>query len=419
MSEGAAPIVDVLVVGGGAAGVAAAVAAARAGVSVRLIESNGTLGGFGTSAEVSTVCGLHLRTLDGPAQWSMGGFPREVGERLRARTGLDAVRYHEGLTFLPYAPPDLAAVLDAVVAEHAIALSLHTTLIGLARHGEVWRATTLAWDHQETIDARVIVDASGVAWAAACAGAEIQPDEERQAPAIVGTVAGLPTHDAFALRTWLLKECVRGLRDGTAPEGVGSLSVVPGSEHAGTARFKLGLPVRVVGDADEPTTLERAARRALSDAVAWLRTLPGMDALRLIGVAPQLGLRTGRRALGEVVVTGDHVVTAAGHPEGVARGAWPIEHWTTGRQPMLRMLPLGAACEIPAGALIAKGVPGLYLAGRVISANEEAIASLRVIGTCLGTGYAAGRLAAGAVRGEERAATVAALRAEQVEGGLG
>lgn len=413
-----APLVDVLVVGGGAAGVAAAVAAARAGASVRLIDANGTLGGLGTSAEVSTVCGLHLRTLEGPPRWAMGGFPREIGERLRARTGLDAVRYHEGLTFLPYAPPELASLLDQVVDEHAITLSLHTTLTGLARQPEGWRATTLDWDRQETIDARMIVDASGVAWASTCAGAVIQPEEERQAPAIVGTVAGLPTHDAFALRTWLLKECVRGLRDGTAPEGVGSLSVVPGSEHAGTARLKLGLPVRVVGEAHEPTSLERAARAALAEAVAWLRTLPGMGAVRLIGVAPQLGLRTGRRAVGEVVMTGDDVLAAKTHPDGVARGAWPIEHWTTGRQPMLRMLPLGAACEVPAGALVARDVPGLFLAGRVISANEEAIASLRVIGTCLGTGYAAGRLAAGAVRGEERAAVIAALRAEQVEGGV-
>lgn len=409
--------VDVLVVGGGAAGVAAAVGASRGGARVRLVEANGTLGGLGTTAEVSTICGLHLRTLDGPLRWAMGGFPREVGERLTARTGLDAVRYHEGLTFLPYAPPELASVLDDVVREHGIALSLHTTLVSLTRVPSGWRATVLSWDRTDTIEATTVVDATGVAWAASCAGAALQPDEERQAPAIVGTVAGLPTHDAFALRTWLLKECVRGLRDGTAPEWVGSLSVVPGSEHAGTARLKLGLPLKVTGALDEPTTLERAARAALTDTVRWLQTLPGMSALRLIGVAPQLGLRTGRRAVGEVCLTGEDVVSARTYPDGVARGAWPVEHWTTARQPMLRMLPLGAACEVPAGALVARDVPGLFLAGRVLSATEEAIASLRVIGTCLGTGYAAGRLAAGFARGEERSATVAALRAEQVDGG--
>ncbi|HMV69368.1 MAG TPA: FAD-dependent oxidoreductase, partial [Myxococcota bacterium] len=102
--------------------------------------------------------------------------------------------------------------------------------------------------------------------------------------------------------------------------------------------------------------------------------------------------------------------------DGVAVGAWPIERWTGGREPELRLPPAGQACRVPAGALVARGASGLFLAGRVLSADEEAVASLRVIGTCLGTGYAAGSLAAAHAQGRPRAATVSALR-EQLEDG--
>ena len=75
----------------------------------------------------------------------------------------------------------------------------------------------------------------------------------------------------------------------------------------------------------------------------------------------------------------------------------------------------GCSYEIPVGSLCAQSTPGLYFAGRTISATDYAIASARVIGTCLSTGYAAGRLAAGESRGERRDTIVSSIRTEQVD----
>lgn len=398
--------VDVLVVGGGAAGVGAAVGACASGARVRVIERDGVLGGLATAAEVRTVCGQWLRDLDGPIRPAMTGFPADFVDELARAGGTAPVRWRDGLVFLPYAPVDFAAVCDRWVTPAET--SLHTTLVALARDGDGFVATLLASDRLETLRAATVVDASGVAWAAAAAGASSLPEEPRQAASLVITLGGLPPLDEAALRLWLGKETVRL---GPAPSG---LSVVPGSLDRGRASFKVTLPPQ---DQDAPGALGRMERLARAEArrwAAWMAAQPELAGAHLLSEAARLGVRTGRRPLGMVVVNGAHVLAAASHPQGVARAAWPIERWQSARQPTMGLPPPGAACEVPAGALISADVPGLFFAGRALSADEEAVASLRVIGTCLATGYAAGALAAGQVGRTPLAESVARIRALQM-----
>jgi hypothetical protein len=98
--------------------------------------------------------------------------------------------------------------------------------------------------------------------------------------------------------------------------------------------------------------------------------------------------------VGEYVLTGDDVLSGKKFPDAVARGAWPIEQWDARGVARFKYLSPGSHYEIPARALQAATVKNLFMAGKTISADVDAIASARVMGICLATGAAAGHLAA-------------------------
>src|SRR5664280_550908 len=109
---------DVLVVGGGAAGVAAAIAAGRAGAQVVLLERYGFLGGMATAAQVGTACGLYLRDTAGSKPLPVaGGFAQEFAYRLQRAAGTEPLRLDRGLWVLPFSVPAFGSVADAVLSE--------------------------------------------------------------------------------------------------------------------------------------------------------------------------------------------------------------------------------------------------------------------------------------------------------------
>jgi hypothetical protein len=104
--------------------------------------------------------------------------------------------------------------------------------------------------------------------------------------------------------------------------------------------------------------------------------------------------RAGRMVIGQYLLTGADVLAGRKFPDAVARGAWPIEQWSADGVARFRYLPPGTYYEIPARSLRAAQVENLFMAGKTISADVDAIASARVMGCCLATGAAAGNLAA-------------------------
>ena len=131
---------DVLVIGGGAAGVAAAVAAGRAGTKVILLERYGFLGGLATTAQVGTICGLYLRdTAGAEAVPVAGGFANEFASRLQEAGDTKPICVDRGLWVLPYFPPDFARVADAIVAESGnVQLILHATVAEVRAENSRW-----------------------------------------------------------------------------------------------------------------------------------------------------------------------------------------------------------------------------------------------------------------------------------------
>jgi hypothetical protein len=399
---------DVLVVGGGAAGIAAGVAAARTLATLRpadsarvlLLEKYGFLGGLATAGMVGTLCGTYLREEGNAARFLCDGFVREWTERLAKACSSAPLHLFEGLRVLPYDAWAFQHLADELVRETpGLDLALHGTLCSVeAERGRVVEARALVWDRAVVLRPTVVVDCTGEATVVALAGGHVEDLASSQAVSAIFCMEGVETaFQGEPGRLSLLRDIARGIDDGRLPPACGRVSVVPANWRAAEGRIclKLTLPERAEADWNRMTQLELRARQLVEELRHFLvTTCPAFRHARLSHAAAQVGLRLGRRAKGRAVLTETDVLTCKKSAEGVARGAWPIEDWGQDGRAQLTYPPAADYYEIPMGCLLADGFDNVFVAGRCISASERALASARVIGTALGTGWAAGTAAA-------------------------
>ncbi|MEO8084178.1 MAG: FAD-dependent oxidoreductase [Ardenticatenales bacterium] len=388
-----------LVIGGGAAGFAAALAAARAGAQTRLVERYGFLGGMATAGMVGTVCGLYPAGAAAVPRLLNDGVAGEVEARLRA-TGAEPLR--RGRTvMLPYVPLALATILDDLAASEAsLTVSLHTTCAAVDGTADrVEHVRLVGWRGAEEITPRVVVDASGDAIVAWHAGLETEtpPAETRQLSSLVFVFQAVAEGAIGGLRTVaVLRLLLEAERRGDLPAGCRLMafraSGRPGEVVAKLALDELGEP----GTADEVSHAERQGRsrvRALEHFL--IRRVEGFERAFVSHAAPQVGVRESRRLVGRERLTRTDVLTARKRLDGVARAAWPIELWETGGDgARYEYVPDDDWYDVPQGCLEHVTCTNLFGAGRCMSATHDAMGSARVIGTCLAVGEAAGRLAA-------------------------
>jgi 2-polyprenyl-6-methoxyphenol hydroxylase-like FAD-dependent oxidoreductase len=415
---------DVAVVGGGSAGVAAALAAARAGARTVLVEKSDRLGGNAAHALVHTICGLYLAADEGEPRLAHAGIPAELARRL-ARAGDAAPPERAGRVWYLPVRPDVLSASYADLCREARGLELRAgcELAGaeLARDGSgesLLRLRGAAGASE--LAASVVVDASGDAAAAALGGAAIEmaaPDE-LQCPSYVFRIDGVDTSqiEGFA-RLRLGAALATGVRAGALPLGADAI-VVRASGRPGEVFATLNLP-RPEGGAWAPldpeclARLEAAARDSAEAIARFLReTRPAFARARLAEHPRRLGVRETRRVRGIERVSADDVLAGRRRDDEVALSTWPIELWQDHRRPVFE-LPAGP-CSVPLGALISRTHPRLGMAGRCLSATHEAHGALRVIGTALATGEAIGLAAALAADRRKALAEIApsSVRAE-------
>jgi len=383
---------DVLVVGGGTAGVPAAVAAARAGAVTVLAERRDTLGGTGVFGLHRYLCGLyptpdtaHPDRPDSPGDRLLNaGLISEIITALhRLSPSLHPLRLGKA-DVLPYAPNALRMAFEELTAaEPRLTVRLGTS-VGVARFdGE--RIVSVSLGDRECRP-RTIVDCSGdgVIIRSHAALHDAPPARGCQLAGYVIHLAGIdPGDDLLPIKVpYVLRQAAES---GALSSSLRFTAFVP-DDAAGEGWCKLSVPA---GTDDRTAAAESVRLHAtLRDA------LPAFRASRIVGASPGVLEREGARLKGVHTLTADEVLAGTRFPDAIARTAWPIELWDPDHGPMYRHLEPGMACDIPLRCLHSAVARNLFCAGRCISATHEALGSVRVMGPCMAMGEAAGREAA-------------------------
>ena len=412
---------DVLVAGGGVAGVYAALGAADHGASVLLVEQHGFVGGQGTAGGVHSFCGETRMVND---RW------REMVRRLGAFGGISA--YRPNGDGRPFDCESLKFVLQEMLAEAGVELLLHTQVLSVDREGDRVAAVVLANKSGLTrIEPAIAVDATGDAdlvarggWPFRKGGPVLMPGDPPSVDASAGRLQ-LPMSLYFTLvdsgqevEPVLPPGCPEYRDD----EDVPMITVIPHGHHV-TVKMK------VIGhDATDGPSLsaaEQAGRRQMMGVVHYLQTQGFRGARypnhRLAWVAPHIGIREGRRVEAVYQLTADDILAGRHFPDGVAVGSYHTDyHWPT----VVQRAGTGVTVQcpphqIPLRAMRPREATNLLVPGRCLGGDHLATSSFRVMGTCAQTGFAAGVAAAmGAPARSVDAVDVPELRARLRRAGV-
>lgn len=414
--------VDVAVVGAGAAGSTAAIAAARQGASVLLVDKLPFLGGTST-AVLDTFYGFYspgrrpLRLVD--------SLPGEVVDRLRTLGPVvERPNTYGAGTGITYHPEHLKVVWESLAVEAGVRVLLHAFVQDVrVERGRVTGLLLATKAGLRTVSATAVVDASGDADVCHFAGFGYETAGDLAPAQTLTTTFRVVNVDPAARRT-VTKDEMRALMLAAAQDGYdlprrdGSDHVTPVTGVTATVMTRLDSVER---DADgqlhtvlEPDRLTAAEMRGRRQALEYVRFLvdrvPGYRHAALGALSTQIGIRETRRVHGDYRVTRQDVLGAARFDDQIALCGAPIEDHHSGDGTGWAYLPEGGAVGIPLRSLVVRDAQNVLVAGRCFSATHDAHASIRSMGQVMAMGQAAGTAAALAAADGGRVRSVGADR---------
>lgn len=408
---------DVLVAGGGASGLIAAVSAARMGARTAVVERQGCLGGTATSGMVAQYIGFFNRDTR-----VVGGLPYELTRRIRALGGSDGFNRYTlaeasatpvPLINFPFNPEFVKIAADELAQEAGVDIFLHSQIVKpLAGSRGVEGVVIEGVSGRTALRARMVVDASGDGVVAAASGVPhegVDLGRRRQPCTLVFRMSNVDVKRFRAVpREEKRAIALEGLKEGRIYWESLSFCSTPGGQDA------VSLMSRIFGidalEAADATRAELAGRQQVKSIVRFLRErVPGFEHALLAGIAPRVGVRETRRIVGQHTLTEADITGGRRFADAIALGAGPMDLHDpkgTGVELWMPELPF----EIPLACLLPQSVGGLVVAGRAMSATRDANGGSRHMGTAMCLGEAAGIYAALAARGEASLSDPAAGR---------
>lgn len=382
----------VLVVGAGAAGIAAAISAARQGSSVLLVEKTPYVGGIVSRSLIHTLGGLY----DSEGKHLNSGLTVELVERLSLASKYTRPRRIGRAWTLNVDPEVYTRVMAGWLDEeqnirrlnrcriYRPQMSSHSVkTVDLLIRGKAW-----------ILHPRAVIDATGSAEIIRQINPDLVIDEDTAAAGLIFQMHGVtPDTLRFPNNIEVLRALRGAVERGVLPKGCAQAWIDLGI-FEDEAYVKLFVPLN--DRWREPSVRASATRQAHKTRdrlISFLHNLPAFRDAQLAKTGV-LGIRGGGRAVGEYCLTADDVRSARKFDDAIGRCCWPIEYWDRNKGVNLEYLSPGQYYEIPLRALKVQKINNLWVAGKCFSAEYLAQASARVVGCCWVMGEAAGKAAA-------------------------
>ncbi len=383
---------DVVVVGGGSAGICAAVQSGRAGAKTILVESAHQVGGNTTTGGVNfpglfhawgkqVIAGVGWELVSKTVELEGGKMPD-----FSQPTGKQHYKHQVTVNI-----PLFVALAEEMLLKAGVMIHYHAAPMRIENVPGGWRISTVAAGDTRTILCKQIVDCTGNGAVAGLLGLERLQEEERQPGSFVYKVTpntDLSKLDArelqasfdAAVKSGMVQksDCRWGVM-GYLRAGCEAGNYVEGADNS---------------NADARTATNIKGRQSMLRMYRFLKTVPGLEKIKIENMSPEVGVRETYRVMGEYLITKEDYVSGRRWEDSVCNAFYPVDMHskTTGVKPA--HLAEGVVPTVPLRALIPKGSTNLLVAGRCLSSDRLANSGLRVQATCMATGQAAGAAAA-------------------------